>query len=249
MEYSVVVAEDEILLQNSLVKKIEKLDMGFRVVGKTQTGIQALDLIEQYNPFLLITDIRMPVMDGLELIEKAHETHPDLVCVIISGYSEFEYAQKAIRLDVTDYLLKPVDLDQLRKVLSKIRDKFAASQEEIRRAFAGGESEMTPERTATIVHEYITNHFAEDINLNLVANEFGYSPGYLTRIFQGKYGQSPNQFLIHFRINRARKLLEEKNLSVRQVGEAVGYPDQAYFSKIFKKHMGVSPQKYRDGET
>ena len=97
------------------------------------------------------------------------------------------------------------------------------------------------------MHEYITSHFAEDVNLNLIAGEFGYSQGYLTRIFQAKYGQSPNQYLIRLRINRARTLLEDQKLSIRQVGEAVGYPDQAYFSRIFKRYMGVSPQKYRGG--
>lgn len=247
MEYTVVVAEDEILLQNNLVRKINKLDMGFHVVGQTQTGIQALDLIEKYNPFLLITDIRMPVMDGLELIEKAKETHPDLTCVIISGYSDFSYAQQAIRLHVQDYLLKPVEISQLQTVLANIRDQYEAKEKEIHSTMVVDSGEASPDRTAALVHEYITSHFAEDVNLNLIAGEFGYSQGYLTRIFQAKYGQSPNQYLIRLRINRARTLLEDQKLSIRQVGEAVGYPDQAYFSRIFKRYMGVSPQKYRGG--
>ena len=248
MEYTVVVAEDEILLQKSLVKKIEKLDSGFHVIGQTQTGIQALELIEQYNPFLLITDIRMPVMDGLELIEKARETHPELSCVIVSGYSEFEYAQRAIRLRVDDYLLKPVDTGQLKEVLDRIRARYAAEKQKIGESFREAACEMTPEHTAEMVHDYITSHYQEDVNLNLVAGEFSYSPGYLVKMYQARYGQSPSQYLIHLRINRARQMLEQNTFSIRQVGEAVGYPDQAYFSRIFKKYVGVSPQKYREGE-
>lgn len=117
MKYGVVVAEDEVLIQRDLIKKINESSTDFQVVGASQTGIQALDLIEKEAPFLLITDIRMPVMDGLELIQRAREIHPDLDAIIISGYSEFEYAQTAIHLQVKEYLLKPVDKVKLEETL------------------------------------------------------------------------------------------------------------------------------------
>ncbi|MDD6789914.1 MAG: response regulator, partial [Lachnospira sp.] len=118
MKYGVIVAEDEILIQQNIIKKIENSGTGFTVVGKAQTGIQALELINASNPYLLVTDIRMPVMDGLELIEQARENHPDLDVIVVSGYSDFEYAKRAIHLQVREYLLKPVDEEQLRAVLS-----------------------------------------------------------------------------------------------------------------------------------
>ena len=109
MKYGVIVAEDELLLQKNLIKKIDESPTDFQVVGAAQTGIQALELIEKEVPFLLVTDIRMPVMDGLELIQRAREINPDLDAIIVSGYSEFEYAQTAIHLQVREYLLKPVE--------------------------------------------------------------------------------------------------------------------------------------------
>ncbi len=246
MNYTIVVAEDEILLLNNLVQKIEKLDMGFTVVGKAQTGIQALSLVDEYSPFLLITDIRMPVMDGITLVEKVHETHPDTDCIIVSGYSDFEYAQAAIHLGVREYLLKPINVTELSKVLGKLKTEYAAKQQEVRLSFSENPDEVTTKNVASLVHEYIHQHYAEEINLNLLAASFNYSPSYLTKIFFAKYNQAPSHYLTRLRMQKARQLLSSTDYSVHQIGVSVGYPDQSYFSRFFKKHVGVSPQKYRD---
>ena len=124
MKYSVIVAEDEELLLNNLVQKIEHVDSDFQVVGTAQTGAQAYTLIEKLNPEVLITDIRMPVMDGIALIAKVREHFPLIKCIITSGFSDFEYARSAITLSVSDYLLKPIDSEELGGVLDKIKREF-----------------------------------------------------------------------------------------------------------------------------
>lgn len=124
MKYTIVVAEDEELLLNNLISKIEKTDEDFQVVGKAQTGSQAYDLVEQYTPDVVITDIRMPVMDGIALLTKVREQFPLTKFIITSGYSDFEYARSAIALQVSDYLLKPVDPEELERVLLKIKKEF-----------------------------------------------------------------------------------------------------------------------------
>ena len=112
-KYTVVAAEDEELLLGNLVKKIEQTGLGFRVIGTALTGSQAYDIVKEKNPDLLITDIRMPVMDGLQLIEKVRNHYPLTRFIITSGYSDFDYAKSAIRLRVSEYLLKPVEPDEL----------------------------------------------------------------------------------------------------------------------------------------
>ena len=124
MKYGVIVAEDELLLQKNLIKKIDESPTDFQVVGAAQTGVQALELIEKEVPFLLVTDIRMPVMDGLELIQRAREINPDLDAIIVSGYSEFEYAQTAIHLQVREYLLKPVERKKLEETLLSLQHDY-----------------------------------------------------------------------------------------------------------------------------
>ena len=131
MNYTVVVAEDEELLLNNLVQKIKKIDSDFEVIGTAQTGKQAYGLIEELSPDVIITDIKMPVMDGLELLTKAREHFPLTKFIITSGFSDFEYAKNAISLKVTDYLLKPVDTEELTSALLRIKKRISNYQEQL----------------------------------------------------------------------------------------------------------------------
>lgn len=132
MNYTVIVAEDEELLLNNLVHKIEKADPDFQVIGTAQTGAQALSLVEQMSPDVIFTDIKMPVMDGITLLTRIRDQFPFTKFVITSGFSDFEYAKKAITLKVSDYLLKPVDPDELRNVLLKIKQELQIKRDDYR---------------------------------------------------------------------------------------------------------------------
>ena len=248
MSYKIVIAEDEELQLNSLVKKVEKFCPGFTVVGTAQTGSQAYKLICEKAPDILISDIRMPVMTGIELMEKARIMFPELQFIIISGFSEFEYARSAIRLQVSDYLLKPVETEDLQKALNKIRLKLQERAQEESAAFNGDSENKTAEQVAFAVIEYLQHHYNEEVNLNQIASALHYSPSYLTKIFVQQYDTTPSKYMISLRMQKAQQLLAHNpELSVRQIGETVGYPEQGYFSRIFKKYVGVSPLEYRSG--
>ena len=248
MSYKIVIAEDEELQLNSLVKKVEKFCPGFTVVGTAQTGSQAYKLICEKAPDILISDIRMPVMTGIELMEKARIMFPELQFIIISGFSEFEYARSAIRLQVSDYLLKPVETEELQKALNKIRLKLQERAQEESAAFNGDSENKTAEQVAFAVIEYLQHHYNEEVNLNQIASALHYSPSYLTKIFVQQYDTTPSKYMISLRMQKAQQLLAHNpELSVRQIGETVGYPEQGSFSRIFKKYVGVSPLEYRSG--
>lgn len=183
MKYTIVVAEDEELLLNNLISKIEKTDEDFQVVGKAQTGSQAYDLVEQYTPDVVITDIRMPVMDGIALLTKVREQFPLTKFIITSGYSDFEYARSAIALQVSDYLLKPVDPEELERVLLKIKKEFQITKASYEEVFNLGTTRMTSTQIAHLLKAFLVENYAQDINLNLIANNLNYSSSYLTKIF------------------------------------------------------------------
>ncbi len=249
MKYGVVVAEDEILIQQNIIKKIEACEAGFTVVGKAQTGIQALELIREHNPYLLVTDIRMPVMNGLELIERAKELQPDLDTIVVSGYSDFEYAQQAIHLQVKEYLLKPVDPDKLKEILQSLAAQYHVKKKEVGETFSSDLSSRSPSEIAELLMDYLTREYARELNLNLIAENLNYSPSYLTKIFQQYYHVPPTKYLINLRMQKAKEMMEKSpDTPLHLIGEAVGYSDPAYFSRVFKKYEGVSPQKFRDNQ-
>ncbi len=247
MHYSIVVAEDELLLLNNLIQKINATGLFFEVVGFAQTGIQAYELIEEHQPDLLITDIRMPAMDGLSLIQKVRSYYPDIDCVIVSGFSEFEYAKKAIRYQVTDYLLKPIDTDALYDTLLALQNKYLSRDQNYKEIFCHDLSGKSSHEIALGLQTYMLDHYNEDFKLSDIAEQMNYSSSYLSKIFIQEFGCSPSKYLISLRIQKAQQLLKHnRELSVRQIGEAVGYPEQGYFSRIFKKHVGTSPVDCRE---
>lgn len=249
MKYSVIVAEDEPLLLENLIHKINKSGTAFEVIGSAQTGIQAYELVENLNPDVLITDIRMPVMDGLELIRKTKEYHPQTDFIITSGFSEFEYAKKALKYQVSEYLLKPIDPEELKNALLRLQTKYQTETESLEDIFCSDAAAQTPKQIASLLKDYIVQHYNEEINLNMIAHNMNYSSSYLTKIFCQHFDSSPSKYLISLRIQKAQQLLSHHTeLSVRQIGETVGYPEQGYFSRIFKKQTGVSPIEYREGK-
>jgi len=245
--YKVIVVEDEERILNNIAKKIEESSLSFRVIGKALTGKQALTLVDELVPDVVFTDIKMPVMDGLELIEHLYFRYPYIKTVIISGYADFEYAQKAIIYDVKGYLLKPVDTEALVEILSKLKVILDTEKKAFKERFSLTEGPYTQEEIVSIVRQFIKENYTENININFIAERFNYSSSYLSRLFTQYTGISPYRYLIELRINRAKHLLQShKELSIKQIGEMVGYPDQGYFSRIFKRITGKSPQEFRE---
>lgn len=245
--YKIVVVEDEERILENIARKIEQIGVDFEVVGKAQTGKEALALVDDLLPDVVFTDIKMPVMGGLELIETIQARYPYIKTVIVSGYADFEYAQRAISFGVSGYLLKPVEMEGLRKVLDKLKIALDAEKQALRERFSISPEIRTAEDVVRVLQEFVKEHYAEDINLNFLADQFGYSASYISKLFAKHMGVSLCRYLIDLRMNRARYLLKNcEDLSIKQIAEVVGYPDQCYFSRMFKKLTGKSPQEFRE---
>lgn len=239
---SVVVADDEHLIAKSIAKNIERCNPLFHVVSVVHNGEDALEVIQKELPQILFTDINMPVMDGLTLIENARKLLPELHCVVISGYNDFEYAQKAIRFGVTDYLLKPIVAEELTKLLKDFEISFITNQED----FDSRSNHFSTEELVNLAIEYIHKHYASQLDLNTLAERLGFSSSYLTKIFAKHMGVTPSKYIRHYRMTIACQLLQNPELAVVDVATSVGYTDPFHFSKSFKAEIGVSPSNYRN---
>lgn len=237
--YSVMVVEDEYYVRASILNRIEWESLGLLMPRQAENGSQALELMRREPVHILITDIRMPVMDGLTLTLEAQKICPDICCIILSGYGEFESARSALRMQVVNYLLKPVDIDELVQTL-----KECTARLEARGAAVLPDSIHDDERIEQIKH-YIDEHLNGDLRLEVVAREFFLSRSYLSTLFKERTGSTFSSYVECQRMARAQTLLRWRDSKVADVAAKVGYSDQAHFSRVFKRCVGVNPKTYQ----
>jgi YesN/AraC family two-component response regulator len=243
--FKVVVADDEEIILRNIARKIEEADERFVVVGTAVNGREALDLVDAEYPELLVTDIRMPVMDGLNLIESVSKYHPYVQVLIVSGHDDFEFARRAMKYGVKSYLLKPVKLEELRATLGDIGARIEEDEDvvagRILRSEDSGASAMVDE-----IERFIRSRFREEIDMESLARAFELSPSQMCKLFRKYRDGTPVRYLTALRMNEAKRLLSQlTELEVKSVGELVGYPDQFYFSRTFKRSTGMSPTEFR----
>jgi two-component system response regulator YesN len=258
----VLVVEDEYLVRKGLVLTTPWENYGLEVIGEAENGKEGLLLATELRPDLVITDIRMPKMDGLELIERL-EGVIDAEYLIISGYNEFEYAKQAMRLGVRDYLLKPIDDEELyqilerlsgliqsKKKLQKVQDSLPLIQDSKLQLFNEYLSDNEWKVKENYIREaikYLKLHYREDLNIRKVADSLKISESYLSRLFKMETGYTFVEYLTNYRIKKAIELLKEKSEKVYEIAEMVGYSDSRYFSALFRKYVGVTPSEFKDG--
>lgn len=245
--YKLLLVEDEQWVRKGLRRAIERAELGFEIVGEAMDGLSALQLMEDLGPDLLVTDIKMPAMDGIELIKNAFFAYPGTAAIIVSGFGDFEYAQKAIEYEVKDFLLKPVSDEAIAHALASVRIKLdARSAEAGKGGLPKGGLLSNQEEIAAIVELYLRENFRRDIRLGELAQELGITADYLGKAFKKSRGDTPIKYLSRLRMNEAKQLLISRpELDVGAIGEIVGYDDQFYFSRVFKTHVGVYPSEYR----
>jgi YesN/AraC family two-component response regulator len=245
-EFSIIVAEDEKLIRENIVKKIRSIGEHFVIAGEAHNGNAALQLVENVHPDILITDIKMPVLDGLALTAEVRKLYPLTRIIIVTGYDEFTYAKQAIELGVKNYLLKPVSIGELKKTLVSIQMDIEQEDQERYRELSIFPDINSQRDMVGAVQEYLRRNYGSDVSMQEIAKRFHISREYLSRSFTKHAGIGPSKFLRNIRIAASQKLLSDNpNMEIKEIARAVGYEDQGYYSRVFKMVVGKSPLEYR----
>ncbi len=248
--YRVIIAEDEDIIRKGLVY-LPWADMECTVVGEACNGVEGVDLIRRLHPDIVLADINMPVLDGLDMIK---ETYRECVysAIILSGYSEFEYARTAIQYGATGYLLKPLKTAELTKAVEEAKEQCQIRhswQDRLRESEELKQTNLLPEnygedKVVLAMLQYIREHYREKLTMQDVTAELNYSETFLNKRFKKQMGTTFNEYLNRFRIQKAMELLKAGELSISDVSWECGIRDYKYFNVVFRKYVGCSPKEY-----
>ena len=261
--YTIAIIDDEKWIRKLIKKLLPTEQFPITIIGEAEDGQEGLDLLRKCRPHMVITDIRMPLLSGLDLIQSIQNTLPQSEIIIISGYDNFEYAQKAIKLGVMDFLMKPVEEAELHKAVGiavrklNIRNQQALEKSNLQRKVkrlttdfvqleSGDFSDIKNEKVRQAL-QYIHEHFSEPISLTSVCDAVVINQSYFSEIFKKEMGIGFNHYLQNLRIDQAATLLRERpDLPVSDIAGITGFQDPNYFCRVFKKHFDVTAQEYRD---
>lgn len=235
----ILVAEDEEPARKGIVNLVRSIHPEYQIVAQARNGKLALELIRKLHPDLVLTDIRMPYMDGLELMRAIRELGLPVRFIIVSTYADFEYAKSAIDLGVSGYLHKPVTKEELREALRRVEGADSAVAAP---SAPPGEDSVHP--TVRKVLAVIGEEYAEKLTLEELARRMRITPEYLSYLFHRNLGIKFATYLKQVRMDKAKELLAEGGCKVYEVAARCGYPDTKYFCRIFREVNSVSPSEY-----
>lgn len=245
--YKLIIADDERSVLDGIADTIPWEEYGICVAAKAEDGNQMVRAAIECRADLLLTDIRMPGLDGLTAIGYLKEQLPDLQCVVITAYQEFEYAKKAIELGVTGFVTKPVLKQEVVEQILSARDKLE-SVLAARQALESVQKTkdpvlMTPiERSLHYMQEKIDTPFT----MTEVAEFMNMNPSYFSRYFKEEVGISFIEYVKRIKVDRAKALLTTSNMRIYEISSVLGYSSVQYFSTMFKSLTGVTPQEYKN---
>lgn len=244
--FKILVVDDETIIRRGIMLGVDWASMDCIVVGEAANGAEGLEAVRQYNPNIIITDVRMPHMDGIQMLTELRRQNCPASFILLTAYSDFEYARSALKLGAVDYLLKPFQTQELTGAVTRIRQKEKE------------QTILTPQNVLPLTKgdkskyvlkalQYIADHYMDaDISITSIASHLAVSESHLSHVFKKETSYTVISYLTQYRMHMAMKLLTDHRYKVYEVAEMTGYRDLAYFGHMFKKTVGISPSEYRD---
>ena len=241
--YSIMIVEDEYLVRQGIASLVNYEQFGMQVIAQAENGIEAWQKFQENPADILLTDINMPQMNGLELAKLVRDQAPKCHIVFLTGYDDFDYARTAIKLGADDYLLKPFSKDDVEEMLAKVQTKLDKERKkaQIQNLVDQGQRSELEEA----IHERLAD---SELSLKSLASQLGFSPSYLSVLIKKELGLPFQDYLIQERMKKAKLLLLTTDLKIYEIAEQVGFEDMNYFSQRFKQVVGLTPRQFKKGE-
>ena len=247
------IAEDEEIIRRGLICTVDWLRLGVKVVGDAPDGRTALAGIRETKPDVVLTDIKMPRMDGLALARELQAEHNHAKVIFLTSYADFDYAQEAVRLQAADYLLKPIDENVLAQVLGRLETAKEEPLPEETGPVDGAGKNWTDE----LIREYysgnpyvkhvlaaIKSGYQGKLSIEMLAAEQGVSMSYLSRKIKEETGLTFGSLLARYRLKKSLELLAAGTWRVYEVAEQTGFGDYKNYCIVFKKYLHTTPKAF-----
>lgn len=240
MSIKLLIADDEDVIRNGIAKYVQLHTDRFDKIYLASNGQEAIETIFRDKPDIMLLDVQMPLKDGIEVMQEAKRAGIMPCTLILSGYDEFRYCQQAIRYGARDYLLKPVRSSDILQKINEAADALFGIEKAAVEKESGEKN-----RLVELAKEYMAEHYFENLTLVNVAQKVGITAGYLSTLFSQKVDKGFVDYLNELRIDHACTYLQQDYLKTYEIAYKVGFNDEKYFSKVFKKIIGQSPSEYR----
>lgn len=242
MDIKLLIADDEDVIRNGISKYVKLHTDRFNKILLAENGQETIEQILKYRPDIVLLDVQMPVKTGLEVMKEIKLAGLSPIIIILSGHDEFKYAQQALRLGARDYVLKPVRSSDILKMLVEFADDLSLPEKNIE-----GCKETGLNPVVNQAKEYIEENYYSNITLQQVADKVSISAGYLSTLFNQELKCGFTDFLNEVRVNHACMYLKQNYFKTYEIAYKIGFNDEKYFSKVFKKIKGMSPSEYKKG--
>lgn len=236
--WKVVVADDEDYMLEAMEKLIDWEKLDCQLVYKAKNGYELLEQIKNGVPDIVITDIKMPVMSGIQVAQYVYEHMLPVKIIILSAYAEFEYAQDAIQYDVCGYIVKTSVIEMLPAMIKKAIRKLSSPVTEEKEI-----GEYYADDIYGRLKKYIDEHYMDKLTLQQIAKDIHANGSYLSRLYKMKTGQNLFDAINKRKLEKAKEYIRQGN-RIYEIAQKVGFDDVSYFSRVFRKYEGCSPREY-----
>lgn len=231
----IVIVEDELIIRHGIKNLLGKMSSDYQVLGDAENGLDGLKLIRDIVPDLVITDVKMPQMSGLKMMEEVRALGLSPKFIILSGFAEFKFAQRALQLGAVQYLLKPISISELKTAMEQISNNGKKAIPEEREKYLGPVEDMV---------KTIESDYGQRIGLDVFAEKYKITTEHLSRLFTKATGRTFSDYIKEIRLEHAKDFLCNTDMKIYEIACRVGYPDAKYFSKVFKEYTGFSAKHY-----